>query len=33
LPDAGFVAEPDLYVADSDAVFACDLVQPGGELS
>ena len=32
LPDAGFVAEPDLYVAGIDAVFARDRVQLGGEV-
>jgi len=32
LPDAGFIAEPDLYVTDTDTVFACDLLQFGGEV-
>jgi hypothetical protein len=32
LPDAGFIAEPDLYVTDADTVFACDLLQFGGEV-
>lgn len=32
LPDAGFVAEPDLYVTGRDALVLRDRVQTGGEL-
>ena len=32
LPDAGFVAKPDFYVADTGIVLACDLIQLGGEV-
>ena len=31
LADPGFVAEPDLYVGDVDALIASDLVQHGWE--
>jgi hypothetical protein len=32
LPDAGFVAKPDFYVADTGIVLARDLIQLGGEV-
>ena len=33
LADPGLVAEPDLYIAALDALFARDLVQARGESS
>jgi hypothetical protein len=33
LPDAGFIGEPNLYVASFDALLLSDLLQARGEVA